>query len=83
MIYVTRLNHSSMFLNSDLIESIEATPDTVITLSTGQNLTVLESSEDLVEKIRIWRRSLLLPDSLVVDEMERSKRSGMAPVFAG
>ena len=44
MIYVTRLNHSSVVLNCDLIEHIEATPDTVITLTTGQKITVLETA---------------------------------------
>jgi flagellar protein FlbD len=64
MIYVTRLNHSSVVLNSDLIEHIEATPDTVITLTTGQRITVLESAAELVERVRVWRHSLLLPDHL-------------------
>ena len=59
MIYVTRLNHSSVVLNCDLIEQIEATPDTVITLTTGQKITVLETAEDVIERVRSWRRSLL------------------------
>jgi len=64
MIYVTRLNHSSVVLNSDLIEHIEATPDTVITLTTGQRITVRESAAELVESVRAWRHSILLPDRL-------------------
>ena len=36
MIYVTRLNHTSVVLNADLIEYVETTPDTVISLTTGQ-----------------------------------------------
>ena len=61
MIYVTRLNHSSVVLNSDLIEHIEATPDTVITLTTGQRITVRESAAEVVESVRAWRHSILLP----------------------
>ena len=42
MIPLTRLNHIPLVLNSDLIEHIEITPDTVITLTTGQKIMVLE-----------------------------------------
>ena len=38
MIQVTRLNHKVLVLNSDLIEYMESTPDTVITLTTGQKI---------------------------------------------
>jgi flagellar protein FlbD len=64
MIYVTRLNHTSVVLNSDLIEHIEATPDTVITLTTGQRITVLETASEVVAAVRDWRRSLLVPEGL-------------------
>jgi flagellar protein FlbD len=58
MIYVTRLNHKPLVLNSDLIEQIEMTPDTVISLTTGGKIMVLESSDELVEKIVSFRRSI-------------------------
>ncbi|HEX4136683.1 MAG TPA: flagellar FlbD family protein [Bryobacteraceae bacterium] len=61
MIQVTRLNHCSIVLNCDLIEQIESTPDTVITLTNNQKLTVLETAEEIVERIRLYRRSILLP----------------------
>ena len=38
MIKLTRLNHEPLVLNSDLIEYVEITPDTVITLTSGQKL---------------------------------------------
>jgi flagellar protein FlbD len=59
MIQLTRLNHIPMILNSDLIEHIEVTPDTVITLTTGQRLLVLESPEEVVEKVISFRRAIL------------------------
>jgi flagellar protein FlbD len=62
MIKVTRLNHIPMILNSDLIEHIDATPDTVVTLTSGQKIMVLETADDLVEKIVAFRRSLLNRD---------------------
>jgi flagellar protein FlbD len=61
MIHVTRLNQSSIVLNCDLIEHIESTPDTVITLVNNQKLTVLETAEEIVELIRTYRRSIFLP----------------------
>ena len=68
MIHVTRLNHTPLVINSDLIEHIESTPDTVISLTTGQKIVVLESTEEVIERIRQFRQSimpiLLRPDSL-------------------
>jgi flagellar protein FlbD len=58
MIQVTRLNHVPLVLNSDLIEHIEVTPDTIITLITGQKLVVLESSEEVVRRVVEFRRSI-------------------------
>jgi flagellar protein FlbD len=59
MIHLTRLNHIPLLLNSDLIEHIEITPDTVITLTTGQKIMVLESAEEVVERVVEFRRSIL------------------------
>jgi len=58
MILLTRLNHISLVLNADLIESIEATPDTVISLTTGQKLVVLESAEEVVRRVVEFRRAI-------------------------
>ncbi len=58
MIKLTRLNRSPLVLNSDLIEHMEVTPDTVITLITGQKLMVLESAEEVVARIIEFRRSI-------------------------
>jgi flagellar protein FlbD len=61
MIRVTRLNSSPLILNCDLIEHIEITPDTVITLTTGQSMRVRESADDLVARIVEFRRSVYPP----------------------
>jgi len=61
MIHVTRLNHTPVVLNADLIEQIETTPDTVISLTTGQKIMVLESTEEVIERVRLFRQSILLP----------------------
>ena len=62
MIHVTRLNHTEITLNSDLLQEIEATPDTVITLTTGHKLTVVETVDEIIQRMREWRRSLCQPD---------------------
>jgi len=53
MILVTRLNKASQFyVNEDMIEFIEETPDTIVTFNTGKKVTVSESALEIVEKIR-------------------------------
>jgi len=59
MIYVTRLNHTSVVLNADLIEYVETTPDTVISLTTGQKLMVRETAEEIVARVVQYRRSIV------------------------
>ncbi len=59
MIQLTRLNHVPLVLNSDLIEHMEVTPDTVVTLTTGQKFVVLESAEEVLERIIQFRRSII------------------------
>jgi len=59
MIHLTRLNHVPLIVNSDLIEHVEVTPDTVVALTTGQKFLVLESAEDVVEKVIEFRRAIL------------------------
>jgi flagellar protein FlbD len=61
MIRLTRLNHVPMVLNADLIEHIDVTPDTVITLTTGQILRVRETADEVVERIVAFRRRILSP----------------------
>jgi flagellar protein FlbD len=58
MIHLTRISRVPVVLNSDLIEHIEATPDTVISLTNGQKIRVLESPETIVERVIAFRRAL-------------------------
>jgi flagellar protein FlbD len=61
VIRLHRLAHpdEDFHLNPDLILSIEATPDTVVTLTTHTKLIVSERPEEVVELIRAWRASVL------------------------
>lgn len=58
MIRLTRLNRAELVLNSDLIEHIDVTPDTVITLTTGQILRVKESADEVICRIVDFRRRI-------------------------
>jgi flagellar protein FlbD len=60
MIHLTRLNHTPVVLNCDLIEHVDTTPDTVISLTTGQKLIVLESAEEIIERVVRFRRLIVL-----------------------
>jgi flagellar protein FlbD len=59
MIKLTRLSHEEFVLNSDLIEYVEAMPDTVITLTTGQKLRVRETPGEVIEKVVEFRGAIL------------------------
>jgi flagellar protein FlbD len=72
MIRLTRLNHAPIVLNSDLIEHIDVTPDTVVTLTTGQILRVRETADEVVERIVEFRRRLQGPEVRVGDPPEEN-----------
>lgn len=56
MIRVTRLNGAELVLNADLIESLEATPDTIVALTTGKKLMVKEAVDEVIGKIVEYRQ---------------------------
>ncbi|UHA73931.1 flagellar FlbD family protein [Paenibacillus sp. 481] len=58
MIQVTRLNGSKMWLNALLIESVEETPDTYISLTTGKRIIVLEDASEVISLIQQYIRSV-------------------------
>jgi flagellar protein FlbD len=59
MIQLTRLNNSTITINSDLIKFVEQSPDTVITLLNGEKILVRESAEQILECIIQFRRRVL------------------------
>lgn len=59
MIQLTRLNHVPLIVNADLIEHVEITPDTVVALTTGQKFMVLETAEEVVDKVIEFRKAIL------------------------
>jgi flagellar protein FlbD len=60
VVLVHRLRGEPMFVNADLIESIEATPDTVLTLVDGRRVLVDEAPQVVVDRIVAFRASLLV-----------------------
>jgi flagellar protein FlbD len=59
MIELTRLNGNPMVLNSDLIKTAEASPDTMLTLINGEKLIVREDTAEVVERVLAYRSRLL------------------------
>ncbi len=58
MIKVTRLNGEHFIINCDLIEFIESTPDTVISMTTGKKVVVEESIDGVINKIIEYKRKI-------------------------
>ena len=55
MIKVTRLNLKEMVINADLIECVEATPDVVISLTTGNKIVVRNSMDEIIERVMEYK----------------------------
>ena len=58
MIQVTRLNGSTFVLNCELIEAIEATPDTVVTLVNDHRYVVIEAVDEVIELVVSYKRRI-------------------------
>jgi flagellar protein FlbD len=78
VVTLTRLAGSVFALNSDLIERVDSTPDTVITLIDGTKYLVRESLEEVVDRVRRYRGSVIaaashleLPPEEPVDDTPR------------
>ncbi len=58
MIKVTRLNGKEFYINTDLIEFIESTPDTVISMTTGRKVIVQEEIEEILNRIYEYKNRI-------------------------
>jgi len=65
MIRVTRLNGKEYYINSDLIETLEETPDTVITLRDGKKFVVSETLEEIINRIIEFKRKVFGNEDLL------------------
>jgi flagellar protein FlbD len=81
MIHLTRLNRVPLIVNSDLIEHIEVTPDTVVVLTSGEKYLVLEEPNEVIERVIKFRRAVWTGESYLsrqgsaVGEMARANEN--------
>ena len=61
MIKITRLNGTEQVVNAEMIEFVEATPDTIITLISGKKLMISESVDQVVERVIEYKKSANQP----------------------
>ncbi|SKA86407.1 flagellar protein FlbD [Caloramator quimbayensis] len=66
MIKLTGFNHKPFFINNELIEKIESTPDTVVTLTSGKKFVVIESPEEIISRIVDFKRKYTLENPEVI-----------------
>ncbi|GIU85815.1 MAG: hypothetical protein KatS3mg009_0330 [Acidimicrobiia bacterium] len=69
MITVTRLNGPAFALNPDLIERVEATPDSVITLVDGTKYVVAESVDEIIARVRESKAAVIALSHLLEHRM--------------
>jgi flagellar protein FlbD len=62
MIKLKRLNNSEVVINAELIELIEETPDTVITLTSGHKMIVADTAEEVIKKVVAYKRRIFIGD---------------------
>ncbi len=58
MIEITKMNGQKVLVNPDLIELVEETPDTVMTLTTGRKIIVKESRQDVKNLVKLYRKDI-------------------------
>lgn len=65
MITVTRINKTKLVINAEWIETVESTPDTVITLTNGKKYVVTESVEEVVDLVIKYKQKIYFPVRLI------------------
>ena len=76
MINVTRLNDQQFVLNADLIRTVEANPDTIITLVNGGHFIVKESMPQVVERAVEYGRSLKQTSAAELTKSKQKRKRG-------
>ena len=72
MIKVTRINDTELVINADLIEFIEATPDTIISLITGKKIVVKDSTDEVIGKVAEFRK-FSSPQATLIANMKETE----------
>jgi flagellar protein FlbD len=76
VILLHRLHGEPLFVNADLIEAIEVTPDTLLTLVDGRKAIVQETPDEVVRRIVAFRASVLV----AADDLRDAGRPGLSVV---
>ena len=79
MIILTRLHGTSVAVNCDLIERVEAAPETVVTLVDGSRYVVSESVAEIVDKIRAFRASVVVLAGRLEERTPTGRRLYLVP----
>ncbi len=61
MITLSRLNGQKLIINAEQIERIEAKPDTIITLTTGNQFIVRNTVDEIIDKVIRYKQEINLP----------------------
>jgi flagellar protein FlbD len=83
MIQLTRLNNKPLTVNSDLIKFVEESPDTLVTLISGEKIVVLEKASQVLARIIEFRRSVLQGLSVAWDASSAHALIARSPAPGG
>ena len=84
VIAVTRLDGSQFVINADLIETVEATPDTVITFAKDKKVVVRETPDEIIERVVEFRHRVYVdPSALVTSPSHRPTAEQMSSRHKG
>lgn len=79
MIALTRLTGAPMALNADLIERVEQTPDTVITLIDGKKFLVTETLTEVVDAVRVYHALIAATAAAIGPTLDACAPTGTVP----
>ncbi|HBR03162.1 MAG TPA: flagellar protein FlbD [Ruminiclostridium sp.] len=74
MITVTRFNKTRFVINADWIETVESTPDTVITLTNGKKFIVSEPVEDIVRQVIEYKQKTFILNRTINSSSENDDK---------
>jgi len=84
VIPVTRLDGSEFIINADLIETIEATPDTVITFARDKKVVVREAPDEIIDRVVLFRHRVYVdPAALLSSSGSRPTTDQMSHLHKG
>lgn len=61
MIFITRTNGTKLYINPELIQTVESTPDTVVTMLDNKKLIVRDTPQEIAERFIEYRRKVMAP----------------------